>query len=90
MASKLLHDLSASHVFPALGLDVCPEVPPWAMPHSPSELRPAHWTAWEPGKVGIDCLLQIFFALFPLCSCDNSFFLKLFYLHSERHFNCLG
>ncbi|XP_066040901.1 5'-3' DNA helicase ZGRF1 isoform X2 [Chamaea fasciata] len=32
-------------------LDVCPEVPPWAMSHSPPDLRQAQWTAWEPGKI---------------------------------------
>lgn len=52
----------------ALALDLCPEVPPWTMSHSPSDLGQAQWTAWEPGKVGIHCLLQIFLALFPVCS----------------------
>ncbi|XP_063271132.1 5'-3' DNA helicase ZGRF1 [Prinia subflava] len=33
----------------SLALDVCPEVPPWTV--SPSELRQAQWTAWEPGKI---------------------------------------
>ncbi|XP_032916667.1 protein ZGRF1 isoform X3 [Catharus ustulatus] len=32
-------------------------LPPWTM--SPSDLRQAPWTAWEPAKVGTDSLLQI-------------------------------
>ncbi|XP_053832147.1 protein ZGRF1 isoform X2 [Vidua macroura] len=26
-------------------------VPPWTMPHPPSDLRQAQWAAWEPGKI---------------------------------------
>lgn len=55
--------------FLALALDVYPEVPPWTVSGSPShsDLRQAQWTAWEPGKVWTDCLLQIFLVLFPVC-----------------------
>ncbi|XP_041252764.1 protein ZGRF1 [Onychostruthus taczanowskii] len=35
----------------SLALDVCPEVPPWAVSQPPSDLRQAQWAAWEPGKV---------------------------------------
>ncbi|XP_066174450.1 5'-3' DNA helicase ZGRF1 [Sylvia atricapilla] len=35
----------------SLALDVCPEVPPWTMSRSPSDLRQAQWTTWEPGKI---------------------------------------
>ncbi|XP_015479486.1 protein ZGRF1 isoform X2 [Parus major] len=35
----------------SLALDVYPEhVPPWTMPHSPSDPRQAQWAAWKPGK----------------------------------------
>lgn len=59
---------STSLFFLALALDVHPEVPPWTVSHLPSDLRQAQWAAWEPGKVGIDWLLQTFLALFPVCS----------------------
>uniref|UniRef100_A0A8D2QC14 5'-3' DNA helicase ZGRF1-like N-terminal domain-containing protein n=1 Tax=Zonotrichia albicollis TaxID=44394 RepID=A0A8D2QC14_ZONAL len=52
----------------SLALDVHPEVPPWTVSHPPPDPRQAQWTAWEPGKVGIDWLLQTFLALFPVCS----------------------
>ncbi|KAM4899714.1 5'-3' DNA helicase ZGRF1 [Sylvia borin] len=35
----------------SLALDVCPEVPPWTMSRSPSDLRQAQWATWEPGKI---------------------------------------
>ncbi|PKU41952.1 protein zgrf1 [Limosa lapponica baueri] len=36
----------------ALALNVCSEVPPWTVSDSPSrsDLRPMHWTSWEPEK----------------------------------------
>ncbi|KAM7052073.1 5'-3' DNA helicase ZGRF1 isoform 4-T5 [Acridotheres tristis] len=35
----------------SLALNMSPEVSPWTMSCSPSDLRQAQWTAWEPGKI---------------------------------------